>query len=39
MLTQQYNNARSGATLDEDILLDITNIGSGNLENLWTFLC
>jgi outer membrane protein assembly factor BamB len=35
VLTQHYNNGRTGATLDESIL-NTTNVSSGKFEKLWT---
>ena len=35
VLTQRYNNARTGATLDETIL-NSTNVGSATFGKLWT---
>jgi hypothetical protein len=35
VLTQHYNNARTGAVLDESVL-NTTNVGSGKFGRLWT---
>jgi len=35
VLTQHYNNGRTGATLDESIL-NTTKLSSGKFEKLWT---
>ena len=35
VLTQHYNNARTGATLEESVL-NTTNVASGSFQKLWT---
>jgi hypothetical protein len=35
VLTQHYNNARTGATLEESVL-NTANVASGSFQKLWT---